>query len=691
MSPAWLAGPPYTPSVDTTLQDPLVGQQLDGRYLVRSRIARGGMATVYLALDQRLQRDVALKVMHAHLADDEQFTARFVREARAAARLSQPNVVQVYDQGADGDLLYLAMEYLRGRTLRDVLAERGVLTAREALTVAEPVLDALAAAHRQGIVHRDVKPENVILTDDGRVKVADFGLARAATANTSTTGVLMGTVAYLAPELVLRGVSDARSDVYAAGIMLFEMLTGRQPFSGEVPIQVAYQHVNEQVPAPSRFVPGLPAALDELVAGATARDPDDRAADAGELLTRLRAVRAELTPAQLDARPEQPPATGGEERVSPRATAALTEVVETRRAPQHTQALPLDPATLDSTGSRQVTAHTGVVAARQVAGPTAGPPQSELATQPGPEGTEDAALAALLRRRRVTGIVALLVVVGLAVTLAGSAWYFAAGPGAYTTTPDVVGRQASQASDALAAQGLRSTQTQVFATAATGVVVSTDPSPGRPVRKDGAVDLRVSKGPARVTVPAVAGLKEDAAQAALTQAHLAVGDSQQVFNDRPQGEVVSSDPAAGQTVPNGSGVTLTVSKGPQPVAVPDLTGQSQAQAERALRALRLGWSYGPALNDDTAPAGSVLSQNPSNGTLLPGQAVALVLSKGPVLVTVPNVVGQQVQQARATLESAGFNVTRNNILGGFFGTVRAQNPPGGSTAPKGSTITLTVV
>jgi len=265
------------------------------------------MATVYLALDRRLDREVAVKVMHAHLADDEQFTARFVREARAAARLSHPNVVQVYDQGSDGDLLYLAMEHLRGRTLRDVLVERGVLTPREALTVLDPVLDALAAAHRNGIVHRDVKPENVILTDDGRVKVADFGLARAATATTSTSGVLMGTVAYLAPELMLRGVADARSDVYAAGIMLFEMLTGRQPFSGEVPIQVAYQHVNEQVPAPSTFVPGLAGVLDDVVAAATAREPEDRPDDAGELLIRLRAARTELSAEELDARPAPPP------------------------------------------------------------------------------------------------------------------------------------------------------------------------------------------------------------------------------------------------------------------------------------------------------------------------------------------------------------------------------------------------
>src|ERR687884_2013985 len=245
--------------------DPLIGRLVDGRYAVEARIARGGMATVYLALDRRLHREVALKVMHAHLGDDPQFTARLIREARAAARLSHPGVVAVFDQGEDDGLLYLAMEYLQGRTLRMVLGELGVLTPGEALDVVEPVLDALAAAHAAGIVHRDVKPENVLLTDDGRVKVADFGLARAASAGTTTSGVLMGTAAYLAPELIARGVAGARADVYAVGIMLFEMLTGRLPFSGDVPLRVAYRHVHEEVPPPSAVVGQLPEPLDVLV------------------------------------------------------------------------------------------------------------------------------------------------------------------------------------------------------------------------------------------------------------------------------------------------------------------------------------------------------------------------------------------------------------------------------------------
>ena len=265
--------------MDTTVSDPLVGQLLDGRYHVGPRLARGGMATVYEAHDNRLDRTIALKVMHPSLADDEEFVSRFIREAHSAARLSHPNVVAVYDQGADQGHVFLAMELVRGRTLRDLIRESGHLSPRQALEVLEPMLAALGAAHQAGLIHRDVKPENVLLSDDDRVKVADFGLARAvtgATSHTTASGVLMGTVAYLSPEQVTRGVADPRSDVYAAGILLYEMLTGSKPYDGETAIQVAYRHVHDDVPPPSALVPGLPAELDQLVARATSRDPDGR-------------------------------------------------------------------------------------------------------------------------------------------------------------------------------------------------------------------------------------------------------------------------------------------------------------------------------------------------------------------------------------------------------------------------------
>ena len=297
-------GTTYTRAVSST-GDALIGRTLDGRYRVLRRIADGGMATVYLGVDERLDREVALKVMRPHLVHDESFVTRFRREARSAASLSHPNVVAVYDQGEDDGTVFLAMEYVPGLTLREVLHEEGPLSPRAALDVLEPVLLALAEAHAKGLIHRDVKPENVIINDNGTVKVADFGLARAVSSQTvtSTSGLLLGTVAYLSPEQVERGVADARSDVYAAGLVLFEMLTGTKAFTGETPIHVAYQHVHGGVPVPSSRVPGLPPALDDLVAVATARDPDERPTDAADFLDLVRRTRATLSPAALDARP----------------------------------------------------------------------------------------------------------------------------------------------------------------------------------------------------------------------------------------------------------------------------------------------------------------------------------------------------------------------------------------------------
>ncbi|KGN40071.1 hypothetical protein N801_16630, partial [Knoellia aerolata DSM 18566] len=299
------ASGPYTRRVSTAPADGLVGEVLDGRYRVIERLADGGMATVYLALDTRLDREVALKVMRAHLAQDETFRSRFHREARSAARLSHPGIVAVYDQGEDDGHMFLAMEYVPGQTLREVLDAEGALTPRAALDIMLPVLEALAVAHRGGIIHRDVKPENVILREDGAVKVADFGLARAVTSQTvtSSSGMLLGTVAYLSPEQVERGIADARSDVYAAGLVLFEMLTGSKAFEGDTAINVAYQHVYAGAPRLRSRAPDAPGVLDELVATATSRDPDGRPDDAGAFASLVRTARLELTPEELDGRP----------------------------------------------------------------------------------------------------------------------------------------------------------------------------------------------------------------------------------------------------------------------------------------------------------------------------------------------------------------------------------------------------
>ncbi|MET9107300.1 protein kinase domain-containing protein, partial [Streptomyces zhihengii] len=297
--------------MDTTLKDPLVGMLLDGRYRVEGRIAVGGMATVYRAVDTRLDRVLALKVMHPALAADATFVERFIREAKSVARLAHPNVVGVFDQGAEGAYVYLAMEYVEGCTLRDVLRERGALPPRAALDVLEPVLAALGAAHRAGFVHRDMKPENVLIGDDGRVKVADFGLVRAVDSVTNTSGTVLGTVSYLAPEQIEYGTADTRADVYACGVVLYEMLTGGKPHGGDTPAQVLYLHLNEDVPAPSAAFPGLAVELDELVASATARNPEVRPHDAVALLAQAREARAAMDDAQLDAAPPHTLAADG--------------------------------------------------------------------------------------------------------------------------------------------------------------------------------------------------------------------------------------------------------------------------------------------------------------------------------------------------------------------------------------------
>lgn len=631
------------------MQDPLVGRLVDGRYSVVSRIARGGMATVYLATDTRLDREVALKVMHPHLADDEQFVARFHREAKSVARLSHPGVVAVYDQGADAGTVYLAMEHVPGQTLRDLLVTDAPLTPREALDVLEPVLDALGAAHRAGLVHRDVKPENVLLADDGRVKVADFGLARAASTAMSgtTSGMLIGTVAYLSPELVLRGVADARSDVYAAGILLFEMLTGRQPFGGDVPIQVAYQHVNSDVPAPGSVAHGLARDLDDLVLWATSRDPDDRPSDAGTFLAEVRATRGDLTPADLDRRvrvDERPTASDGR-----------TLVVQQR---EHALALPVgDPED----------AHDGR-------------DPSEWGYGPG-------------GRRRRRGVYALVGLLVAAVLLGLGGWYLTAGPGAYVTTPDVTGRTADEAERLLAERDLSAEREDVFDDVVpVGTVADTDPAPGADVRKQGTVLLRISAGPELFPMPDVVGQPRESAERTLDGAGLDVDDVVEEYSDDvPTGAIAAQSLPAQQEVRAGDTVDLTVSLGRQPIDVPGVVEQSRDDAEAAIT--DAGLVVGDVVEEPSldVAADVVVRQDPEGGQLFRGDEVSLVVSSGPPLVAVPDVVTLQRDAARQVLEAAGFQVEVDEILGGFFGTVRAQDPSAGAQVPQGSTIALTVV
>jgi beta-lactam-binding protein with PASTA domain len=619
----------------------LIGRVLDGRYRVLSHLADGGMGTVYIALDQRLDRQVALKIMRADLAQDESFVERFRREARSAAKLSHPNVVAVYDQGEDGGLVFLAMELVNGLTLRQVMHSQGALTPRAALDIFDPVLQALGAAHSAGLIHRDVKPENVILRNDGTVKVADFGLARAISTTTSTdqTGVLLGTVAYLSPEQVERGIADARSDVYAAGLLLFEMLTGSKAFIGDSPIHVAYQHVHSQVPLPSSRVNTVPGGLDRLVARASAREPDQRPRDANELLAEMRRSRQGLSPAELD------------------------------RAPN---------GALAPASSTVMLSRTAVVPQAMMSGPGAG---AAARRWPLPD-------LAALRGRNWPIVLAASVLVGAAALL-----FFVVGPGAKTVVPRVVGSTTLVAERALALAHLDTKVVRSFdETVRVGVVLNGDPGAGRQVGRGSTVTLTVSQGPERLGVPQLLGRTQADAEQRLRDARLTVGAVGQAFSETvPQGQVMSSTPAADTSVKPASSVALVISQGRQPIQLADWTGQPLAQAVAALTQANLKVDSAQQAFSATVPTGSVISQSPATGTLFQGGLVTLVVSKGPEMVPVPNVIGQQEQPGRAILQALGFKVKMDRFFGGMFGTIRLQSVAAGTPAPKGSVITLTVV
>lgn len=670
------------PPVGATVTDPLVGRLVDGRYEVVQRIARGGMATVYLAVDRRLDRDVALKVMHPHLAEGRagaDFVARFRREARAAARLTHPGLVGVYDQGVDGDTSYLTMEYVDGVNLRRHLSERGSLSVGEALGVAEQVLDALGAAHRAGLVHRDVKPENVLMATDGRIKVADFGLARAVTEVTSTTtGTVFGTVAYLSPELVVRGESDARTDVYATGVLLYEMLTGAQPFTGETPIQIAFQHVNNDVPAPSDAddASWLPVEVDELVGALAAREPDDRPADAGAALALLRRTRTALDDATLARRVDREPVVSLPQATDPEQdTGASSGATGDPGADEPAE--PGDATTRIEAPGRTVALPIGAVT-------VSGAP----ATATG-------------RRRRpwrwVVAAVLLLGVIG-----GGTWWYLAVGPGAYTTVPTVSALPEDDALAALDDAGLGSDVVRAFDdTVPSGDVVSADPGDGERVRKDGTVTLTVSKGVDLVAMPAdsLVGKLQADAEAALTAVGLDVDyvEGDHWDDTAPNGAVLAVTDAddnpvePGQSLKRGSTVLLTLSDGPEPVRVVSVVGATLDEATAQLQALGLVVAPEEAFSD-TVEAGRVISQSPEGGAQgKRTDTVTLQVSKGPETVAMPNLTGKQYAEAAAALDALGLKAERRNILGGLFGTVRDQSVPADQQVAKGTTITLTVV
>jgi len=729
--------------MDTTLARPPVGRVLDGRYRVESLIATGGMATVYLGTDTRLDRTVALKIMHAELANDEDFVRRFVGEARAVARLSHPNVVGVYDQGADGRMLYLAMEYVPGRTLRDLLNERGRLSPGEALDIMDGMLSGLAAAHVAGFAHRDVKPENVLLTTGHSVKVADFGLARTlAGASHTKTGMLIGTAAYLAPEQVSQGTADARTDVYAAGIILFEMLTGSQPHTADTPLALAYKHVNEVVPAPSRVVPGISPELDDLVTRATSRDPRLRPADAGQFLRGVTEVRHSIAQ-----RAPAPPAVPG--TVLPTTGLPTTGLTSTGLTSTGLPSTGLPSTGLPSTGLPSTgLPSTGYPEAAALAVP----PPAALDYQPGvwpadlpparrqagelipgladppaasypPPGEPGAMTPATQRvgdesfyqsahhtlvvapgtdfvggRRRAGGprepglqrwlfsrrLIYVLAGVLAALVIGLVIWWQAAGR--YVTVPPVRGLAAAAARMEVRNQGLtvKMGARQFSNQVAKGKVLSTSPAIGAQVTKGGTVTLVVSAGPHLISMPQVTGGSLADAEAELRHAGLVPGKvSNQASTTIAAGIVISTTPAAGVSWPQSRPVGLVVSSG-QPV--PNFVGQQKAVAEQWAAANSVSLNE-VADAKSTQPAGTVIQQSVAPGSsFTPHQVISITYSNGPQMAAVPNVDGQPVTQAEQALNQAGFQV--KVVMVGPLNKVFHYSPT--DQAPAGSTITLYV-
>ncbi|WP_415976896.1 Stk1 family PASTA domain-containing Ser/Thr kinase [Rhodococcus sp. 077-4] len=653
---------------------------LDRRYRIDAPIARGGMSTVYRGLDTRLDRPVAVKIMDPKFAEDPQFVQRFEFEARAVARLSHPGLVAVYDHGRDGEHAFLVMELVEGGTLRELLRERGPMPPHAAVAVIRPVLEALAVAHRAGLVHRDIKPENILISDDGDVKIADFGLVRAIAASTVTSSsVILGTAAYLSPEQVTTGSASASSDVYGVGVVLFELLTGRTPFTGDTSLSIAYQRIDNDVPLPSTLIAGVPPQFDDVVERATVRAPEHRYRNADDMARALRAAASAL------ALPEYrvPAPKRSAQHLSSAAAGAPTTVAGNRPPSARTQVvqdLPPHPPQHGVQHTRVVTSPTsrGVDHGPELFdGPPAGPPLTGRRQYEFPDFDADR------QRSRRAIVIWLLVVALLAVLVGFGGWWM--GSGRYTAVPMVDGLDTTGATSAVEAAGLEAAVRGAYSDSVdTDLLIGTDPTGGSRIAKGDTVFLLVSLG--SPTVPSI-------------DASASVADMEQQLRDRtftpvdggeafsttaPIGGVAALDPPPGTVLSTGAAVTVLRSKGAPPVEVPDVRGQSVDQARTTLESVGITVGEVREKFDEDTDGSKAIGTTPAAGqTVRSGSTAVLDVSTA---VTVPSLLGRSVGSARTTLAALGLTIDVRQVVDTDGSLVISQSPGAGSRVEPGSEV-----
>ncbi len=627
----------------------LSGELIDGRYQLISQIAQGGMASIYSALDTRLDRKVAVKIMHPHLAQDEAFVNRFIREAKAAAALTHPNAVSVQDQGWNTNgvpAVFIVMEMVEGSTLREYLDESGKFGVAQSLQYLTAILGALAAAHKLGIIHRDIKPENILISNDGRIKIADFGLAHGALIGSTLTAessVVLGSVSYLSPEQVQRGISDSRSDVYSTGILAYELLVGEKPFSGDSPIQIAYMHVNNRVPRVSQSRSDIPKELDELIYAATSSNPDERPRDAAVFLSGIQDIARSIDPKrnQLSLELDIPM-----QKISEKSSKMKKKKLKPEPVREITEEKP----------KREMTAGTKRRISKRV------------------------------RRNRIIAAM-------LAVALGIGSWYALIGPGSRIVVPSVVGASIEEANAALAPLGLTSEviERRFDEDIASGKILASDPSGGDKVDAGGRVNLVVSKGQERYVIPVLTGLTPAAALKVLTSQPLKSAGISEAFNTTiPKGLVISSNPSNGQKVKRDTPVSILVSKGIEEIALTTYVGQSADQAQNELTEAGFNVESSFAYSESVA-AGAVVSQAPSGVVSAPkGSTITLVVSRGSKFVFIPNVYSIETNKAMATLKDLGLKVKVRSIGKKTIKYVTNVSPKIGAKVLRGTVVTITV-